>query len=87
MNTETIARALGECRISDNWIAACPSHDDHDPILSIKNTDNAILMIGEEIETWLASRMKAVIATPTVWGFLPGDMAYWIIQYCRMEDS
>jgi hypothetical protein len=86
MNTETIARALGERRFSDNWMAPCPFHDDLDPNPSIKNTNYGILMTGEKIKIWLASRMKAVIATPTAGEGLTGAMAYWIFQYCRMGD-
>ena len=45
MNAETIARALGGRRFGDNWMVPCPAHDDHDPSLSIKDTDDGKVLV------------------------------------------
>ncbi len=40
MNTETIARALGGRQAGGCWMAPCPTHDDHNPSLSIRDSDD-----------------------------------------------
>lgn len=41
---EEIAVALGGCRCGDQWLARCPAHDDHQPSLSIKETDDGRIL-------------------------------------------
>lgn len=45
MNAETLARALGGLRTGSHWMAPCPSHEDGNPSLSIKNAyDDKVLV-------------------------------------------
>jgi putative DNA primase/helicase len=44
MNADALARALGARRTGSSWMAKCPSHDDRDPSLSIKDVDGKVLL-------------------------------------------
>ncbi len=45
MNAETLARALGGRRAGSQWMAPCPSHDDSQPSLSIRDGDNGKVLV------------------------------------------
>jgi len=45
MNAETLARALGGRRAGRQWMAPCPSHDDSQPSLSIRDGDNGKVLV------------------------------------------
>jgi putative DNA primase/helicase len=45
VNAETIAKALGGRKTGGGWMAACPSHDDCNPSLSICDTDNGKVLV------------------------------------------
>lgn len=40
MNAETLAHALGGHRTGSHWMAPCPTHEDRDPSLSIRDADD-----------------------------------------------
>ena len=43
--SEFLSRLDGVRRVGDGrWIARCPAHDDHDPSLSIKETDSGVVL-------------------------------------------
>ncbi len=44
MTAETIARALGGRKVGQGWTARCPSHDDREPSLSIRDADGKVLV-------------------------------------------
>lgn len=44
MNSEQILKALGAKRHGRGWIARCPSHNDHNPSLSIAERDGKLLL-------------------------------------------
>ena len=45
MNAETIAKALGGRKAGGGWTARCPSHDDHEPSLSIRDGDDGKVLV------------------------------------------
>jgi len=45
MNAETLARALGGCRTGSHWMAPCPTHEDRDPSLSIRDADDGKVLV------------------------------------------
>jgi hypothetical protein len=45
MNAETIAKALGGRRTGGGWTARCPAHKDRTPSLSIRNADDAKVLV------------------------------------------
>ncbi len=45
MNAETLAHALGGRRSGSHWMAPCPTHEDHDPSLSIRDADNGKVLV------------------------------------------
>ena len=45
MNAETLARALGGHRTGSHWMAPCPTHEDRDPSLSIRDADNGKVLV------------------------------------------
>jgi putative DNA primase/helicase len=45
MKAETIARALGGRRAGGTWMARCPTHDDHEPSLSITDARNGKVLV------------------------------------------
>ena len=45
MNAETLARALGGRRTGSHWMAPCPTHEDKDPSLSIRDADNGKVLV------------------------------------------
>jgi hypothetical protein len=45
MTAETIAKALGGRKASGGWIARCPTHDDREPSLSIRDAGDGKVLI------------------------------------------
>jgi putative DNA primase/helicase len=45
MTAETIAKALGGRKVGGGWIARCPTHDDRDPSLSIRDADDGKVLV------------------------------------------
>ncbi len=45
MNAETIAKALGGRKAGGGWMARCPSHDDREPSLSIRDADDGKVLV------------------------------------------
>ena len=45
MNAETLARALGGRRTGRHWMAPCPTHEDRDPSLSIRDDDDGKILV------------------------------------------
>lgn len=45
MNAETLARALGGRRTGSHWMAPCPTHEDRDPSLSIKDANDGKVLV------------------------------------------
>lgn len=45
MNAETLARALGGRRTGSHWMAPCPTHEDRDPSLSIRDADDGKILV------------------------------------------
>jgi hypothetical protein len=45
MNAETLARALGGRRTGSHWMAPCPTHEDRDPSLSIRDGDDGKVLV------------------------------------------
>ncbi len=45
MSAETIAKALGGRQCGGNWMAPCPAHDDHDPSLSIRDSNDGKVLV------------------------------------------
>jgi putative DNA primase/helicase len=45
MTAETIAKALGGRKAGGGWIARCPTHDDRDPSLSIRDADDGKVLV------------------------------------------
>ena len=45
MNAETLARALSGRRTGSHWMAVCPTHEDSDPSLSIRDADNGKVLV------------------------------------------
>jgi putative DNA primase/helicase len=45
MKAGSIASALGGRKIGSGWTARCPAHDDQAPSLSLRDTDNGLLLI------------------------------------------
>ena len=43
-SAEFIARALGGRKVGSGWMARCPSHDDRQPSLSIRDVDGKVLV-------------------------------------------
>src|SRR5262245_6746054 len=44
MNAATIAKGLGGRRAGAGWLACCPSHDDKNPSLSIREVNGKVLV-------------------------------------------
>lgn len=44
MTAETIAKALGDRKAGQGWMARCPAHDDREPSLSIRDTGGKVLV-------------------------------------------
>ena len=44
MIAEIIATALGGRKVGSGWMARCPAHDDREPSLSIRDSDNKVLV-------------------------------------------
>ena len=44
MTADSIARALKARRSGNGWMARCPAHDDHNPSLSIRDSDGKVLL-------------------------------------------
>jgi len=45
MTAESLAKALGGQKAGSSWIARCPSHDDREPSLSIRDADGDKVLI------------------------------------------
>ena len=45
MNAESLARALGGRRTGSHWMAPCPTHEDRDPSLSIRDADDGKVLV------------------------------------------
>jgi hypothetical protein len=45
MTAETIAKALGGRKAGGGWMARCPSHDDREPSLSIRDADECKVLV------------------------------------------
>jgi hypothetical protein len=45
MNAETLARALGGRRTGSHWMAPCPTHEDREPSLSIKDANDGKVLV------------------------------------------
>jgi len=45
MNAETLARALGGRRTGSHWMALCPTHEDSDPSLSIRDANDGKVLV------------------------------------------
>lgn len=45
MNAETIARSLGGRRVGSHWMASCPTHEDRNPSLSIRDSDGGKVLV------------------------------------------
>jgi hypothetical protein len=45
MNAETIATALGGRKAGRGWMACCPTHDDREPSLSIRDADDGKVLV------------------------------------------
>jgi putative DNA primase/helicase len=45
MNAETLARALGGRRTGSHWMAPCPTDEDRDPSLSIRDTNDGKVLV------------------------------------------
>ena len=45
MNAETIATALGGRKAGSGWMARCPTHDDREPSLSIRDADDGKVLV------------------------------------------
>jgi putative DNA primase/helicase len=45
MTTEIVARALGGRRVGVAWMARCPTHDDCEPSLSIRDSDDGKVLV------------------------------------------
>jgi putative DNA primase/helicase len=45
MTAETIAKALGGRKAGSGWMARCPSHDDREPSLSIRDADDGKVLV------------------------------------------
>jgi hypothetical protein len=45
MNAETIAKALGGRKVGGGWMARCPAHDDREPSLSIRQTNDGKVLV------------------------------------------
>jgi hypothetical protein len=45
MKAEAIAKALGGQKAGHGWIVRCPAHDDRDPSLSIRDSDDAKVLV------------------------------------------
>lgn len=45
MNAESIARELGGVRSGTGWVMRCPAHDDHNPSLSLSDTDDGRILV------------------------------------------
>ena len=63
MNAETIATALGGRKAGSGWMACCPTHDDREPSLSIRDADDGKVLVRchagcdqERVITTLRSR-------------------------------
>jgi putative DNA primase/helicase len=45
MNAETLSRALGGRRVGSHWMAPCPTHEDRDPSLSLRDADDGKVLV------------------------------------------
>jgi putative DNA primase/helicase len=45
VNAETIATALGGRKAGSGWMARCPTHDDREPSLSIRDADDGKVLV------------------------------------------
>jgi hypothetical protein len=45
MSAETIAKALGGCRVGTGWVTRCPAHDDRRPSLSIRDSSRGLVLV------------------------------------------
>jgi phage/plasmid primase-like uncharacterized protein len=45
MKAESIAKHLGGRKIGDGWMARCPAHEDRDPSLSIRDSDDSKVLV------------------------------------------
>lgn len=45
MIAETVAKALGGRKLGSGWMARCPAHDDREPSLSIRQSDNGKVLV------------------------------------------
>jgi len=45
VNAEALAAALGGKKVGGGWIARCPSHDDREPSLSIRDADDGKVLV------------------------------------------
>ena len=45
MNAENIATALGGRKAGSGWMARCPTHDDREPSLSIRDADDGKVLL------------------------------------------
>jgi putative DNA primase/helicase len=45
MSAEVIAKALGGSKAGGSWMARCPAHDDRDPSLSIRDSDDGKVLV------------------------------------------
>jgi Toprim domain len=45
MTAEIVARALGGRRVGVAWMARCPAHDDREPSLSIRDSDDGKVLV------------------------------------------
>ena len=45
MIAETVAKALGGRKLGSAWMARCPAHDDREPSLSIRQSDNGKVLV------------------------------------------
>jgi len=45
MTAQTIAKALGGRKVGGAWMARCPTHDDREPSLSIRDADDGKVLV------------------------------------------
>ena len=55
MTAQTIAKALGGRKVGGAWMARCPTHDDREPSLSIRDADD-----GKVLVRWCAAMQVAI---------------------------
>jgi putative DNA primase/helicase len=83
MTAETIAKALGGRKASGGWIAPCPTHDDREPRLSIRDAGDGKVLIRAGCD------QRRVIAAPPSRGLWDknGHRQFTRAAQCAITDN